>query len=238
MDHRPVYCPQQPQAARQRPHFTLLGQLDNPYMGLHWKQRPNGKSAPPLSHDAHKANAFANEQEQHNIQSLLENLPVLVNIPTTSPNTLVPHMPLYDALFFALHLPIIPAWGLLLLAPHHPLTARYVHSMALPILLGTLYSALLFAGICFGQSNPDAGMNTLPAVMALFSHPLGTLTGWAHFLVFDIFVGAWIARDARSLGYSHLTTLPALFLSLMFGPIGLLIHALRRSFNGHGRLNF
>lgn len=145
-------------------------------------------------------------------------------------------MPFFEFTFFALHIPVIPAWILLFFAPNAALTTRYVHSAFLPILLGAIYLAFLFTGIFLGQSSPDAGMSNLPAVMALFSHPVGTLTGWVHFLVFDIFVGAWIARDAKSLGYGHLSTLPALFLSLVFGPLGLMTHMIRRKLSGHGTL--
>ncbi|MCA9606244.1 MAG: DUF4281 domain-containing protein, partial [Myxococcales bacterium] len=45
---------------------------------------------------------------------------------------------------------------------------------------------------------------------------------WLHYLIFDLFVGAWEVRDAERLGLSHLFVVPSLVLTLMFGPVGLM----------------
>ncbi|MGB3317000.1 MAG: ABA4-like family protein [Albidovulum sp.] len=135
----------------------------------------------------------------------------------------------YDLAFILLHLVIAPCWFLLFFAPRAVWTERLVHSALMPALLGCIYMVLLCAGIFLGQANPDAGMESLPAVIALLSHPNGALTGWVHFLIYDLFVGAWIARDAARLGQSHRSTLPALAFALIFGPVGLLIHLARRA---------
>lgn len=140
----------------------------------------------------------------------------------------------FDTLYFLIHLPVLPGWALLFLAPRHPMTRRFVHSGLIPLGMAAIYAIFLFCGVFLGFSAPEAGMNSLPAVMALFSHPVGTLTGWSHFLAFDLFVGAWIARDAARLGFGHAGTLPALVLALMFGPLGLAWHLLRRMIRGHG----
>lgn len=137
-------------------------------------------------------------------------------------------MTLYDQLFYALHIPLIPAWGLLFLKPHAPITRKLVHSALIPFVLGLAYLGFLITGTVFGQSAPGAGMNSLGAVMALFSHPIGTLTGWAHFIVFDLFIAAWIVRDAKTMGLSHKSTLPALVFALLFAPIGLMIYLTQR----------
>jgi len=47
--------------------------------------------------------------------------------------------------------------------------------------------------------------------------------GWTHYLAFDLFIGQWIARDADNKGFNRLVQLPFLFLTLMAGPIGLLL---------------
>ena len=113
-------------------------------------------------------------------------------------------------------------------------TTRWIHSGLLPLTLCAIYTILLFFGLVLGMAAPGAGMTSLPAVAALLSHPVGLLTAWAHFLAFDLFIGGWIARDARAIGFSHLSTLPALLFTLVFGPVGLLLHHLRRGLTGHG----
>lgn len=137
-------------------------------------------------------------------------------------------------LYYLLHLPVLPAWALLIFTPQAALTRQYVHSGVIPLILGAAYAVLLFCGAVLGFAAPGAGMGSLAGVMALFSHPVGTLTGWAHFLVFDLFVGAWIARDAQALGLRHAGTVPVLLLALVFGPLGLFAHVLRRLWTGKG----
>ena len=143
-------------------------------------------------------------------------------------------MTIPDILFYGLHLPAMLGWGLLLFAPKAVPTTRWVHSGLLPLMLCAFYVGLLFYGVVLGLANAGAGMISLAAVAALFSHPIGLLTGWAQFLTFDLFIGAWIARDGRALKLSHISTLPALVFTLVFGPLGLMLHLLRRGLGGHG----
>ena len=49
-------------------------------------------------------------------------------------------------------------------------------------------------------------------------------TGWTHYLAFDLFIGGWEVRDAQSRGISHLLVVPALVLTFLFGPAGLLLY--------------
>ena len=140
----------------------------------------------------------------------------------------------YDTLFIAMHLPVLPAWALLIGAPKARMTRTYVHSGLVPLILGALYGALLFSAVFLGYAAEGAAMGSLAGVMALFSHPVGTLTAWAHFICFDLFVGAWVARDAARRAMGHLGTLPALGLCFVFAPLGLAWHLLRRAALGHG----
>ena len=87
-------------------------------------------------------------------------------------------------------------WALLALAPRWGVTRRLVHSFVYPVIYGVIYLAFLVTSIFFTESPDVAGMGDLNGVLALFSRPIGVLTGWTHYLVFDLFVGAWIARDA------------------------------------------
>ena len=61
-------------------------------------------------------------------------------------------------------------------------------------------------------------------MQALFDHPNGLIVGWTHYLVFDLFVGAWEVRDARRHGIPHLAVIPCLFFTLMLGPVGLALY--------------
>jgi hypothetical protein len=69
--------------------------------------------------------------------------------------------------------------------------------------------------------------------MLLFATPLPAFVGWVHYLVFDLFVGAWEARDAQRHGVPHAVLVPCLALTLMLGPAGLLLYlGLRAALRG------
>lgn len=140
----------------------------------------------------------------------------------------------WENAYLTLNLAVVPAWALLIFLPRAAITNAVVHSSFYPAALGLVYIASLGAAILFGQSAPDANMSSLGGVMALFSHPNGIITGWTHYLVFDLFVGAWIARDAQRRGVPHLAAAPAMLLTFIFGPIGLLLYVLLRLALGKG----
>lgn len=129
---------------------------------------------------------------------------------------------------------VVPAWALLILAPRWTWTHKIVHAVFYPLLFGVIYVTYLSAGVFFGHSNPEAGFSTIEAVEALFLHPVGLLTGWTHYLVFDLFVGAWIARDAARRDIRHLLTVPCMLFTFMFGPVGLMIYVIIRKLSGKG----
>ena len=121
---------------------------------------------------------------------------------------------------------VLPAWLLLLLAPGWKWTHTIVHGIWIPVLLGAVYAGLLLTG----PGAPEgADFSSLAGVMALFSVPSAALAGWVHYLVFDLFVGAWEVRDARRRGMGHLWVVPCLILTLMLGPVGLLLYLTIRS---------
>lgn len=129
---------------------------------------------------------------------------------------------------------VLPAWALLVFAPHAAITRRLVHSALWPLVMGTVYIGFLGAALFFGQADPSAGFANLQAVMSLFDHPNGALIGWSHYLVFDLFVGAWIGRDAIRKTIPHWQTVPCLVGAWVFGPIGLVAYFLLRASKGHG----
>lgn len=130
-----------------------------------------------------------------------------------------------ETIFLVANNSIVPAWALLVLAPRWKWTARLVHSGLPAALLVPLYAWLIF-GDSPGPEN--ASFFTLRGVMNIFTTPRTVIGCWVHYLVFDLFVGAWIARDARRLDLPHLAIVPLLVLTLAFGPVGLAAYLLLR----------
>ena len=73
---------------------------------------------------------------------------------------------------------------------------------------------------------------TLPELMKTFSAETAVVAGWAHYLVFDMFVGSWEARDAQRIGLHHLFVLPCLVMTFLVGPIGLVLYLMVRGLSG------
>ncbi len=120
---------------------------------------------------------------------------------------------------------VMPAWLLLAVAPRWLWTRRLVHSALYPALLGVVYTVgLLASGPGSDASADGAGLSSLAGIYAAFANPRMLLVAWVHYLVFDLFVGAWQARDARRHGVPHWALVPCLFLTLMAGPMGLLAY--------------
>lgn len=130
----------------------------------------------------------------------------------------------YDLAFSLLNISVMPAWALLILLPRARITQRLVHSAVYPIMLGLFYT-ICFAIILFGSAgSEEVDFTTISGVSAIFSTPIGVLIGWSHYLAFDLFVGAWIGRDAARRGVSHWLAAPAMILSYLLGPIGVLVY--------------
>ena len=134
----------------------------------------------------------------------------------------------WNTAYLALNLLVTPAWVLLICFPRALLTAHLVHSSIYPLGFGLIYTASLVAGAVFGMSADGVGFTSIEAVAVLFDHPNGVITGWTHYLVFDLFVGAWIGRDARRHHLHHLIVVPCLLGTYVFGPFGLLLYVLLR----------
>jgi len=131
-----------------------------------------------------------------------------------------------EALFTLCNTAVLPAWLLLAVAPGWKWTQHIVHSAWIPLVFGGVYASLLTTS---GDAPEGAGFGSLQGVMLLFSDPRAALAGWIHYLAFDLFVGAWEVRDARRLDLAHWTVVPCLALTLMAGPLGLLLYLALRA---------
>jgi Domain of unknown function (DUF4281) len=128
-------------------------------------------------------------------------------------------------------------WLLLAFGPRGTMWVRGIFLGGTGIL--ALTYSILIIGLMTGSFDGGAGdtgksldFTTLSGVMALFDTHGGATIGWIHYLAFDLLVGIWIARNADRHGISRILQVPALFLTLMFGPMGLLVYLVMRAFLG------
>ncbi len=128
-------------------------------------------------------------------------------------------MSAFEVAFYACNYGVVPFWLLLVLAPGARVTRLLVHGPVPALLLVPTYAWLLFGDVPGPQG---ASFFTLDGVVRIFTTPRTIAACWVHYLVFDLFVGSWEARDARRVGVPHLALVPCLGLTLLFGPVGLL----------------
>ncbi|MGB1318883.1 MAG: ABA4-like family protein [Flavobacteriales bacterium] len=129
----------------------------------------------------------------------------------------------YALLFKIANVSVVPAWLLLIILPRHKITTAAVHSYLYPAVLGVLYTVLMV--VSWGG---EGGMDSLENLKLSFGRDEILVLGWVHYLVFDLFIGAWIVRDSKSNGIAHWKIIPSLLFTLFAGPIGLLSYLFLR----------
>ena len=135
---------------------------------------------------------------------------------------------MYETLFGLINAAVLPAWAALVFAPGWRHTQRLAVHVTVT-LVACAYVALVAYSLASGEGADGAGFTTTEGVAAIFSHPLGVVAGWAHCLAFDLFVGAWVVRDARARGVPHLLAVPSVALCFLAGPAGFLLYQITRA---------
>jgi hypothetical protein len=125
-----------------------------------------------------------------------------------------------SSIFQVANLLPLPIWLLWMAAPSSQLSRQVARSTWPWVVLAGLYLVLVAVALA-GQGLDPRAFGSLEGVMAAFRVEWVALAGWVHYLCFDLFVARWIMNDAPDGGY-WLT--PILFLTLMFGPVGLLCY--------------
>jgi len=93
-----------------------------------------------------------------------------------------------------------------------------VAGRVVPLILAIGYTML----ILIFWSGSEGGFGSLGDVDRLFANPWLLLAGWVHYLAFDLFMGAWIARQTAKEDLPRLILVVLLPLTFLFGPAGYL----------------
>lgn len=136
-----------------------------------------------------------------------------------------------DAAFALINVVAFAGWLALLATPLSPVWTQRIAAVAAPLALAAFYVWLVARGLrgSSGEGSlPD--FTTLDGVAAIFATREAVLAAWTHFLAFDLFVGAWEARDARRRGIPHGFVIPSLVLTFLSGPLGFLLYRLTTLF--------
>ncbi len=119
-----------------------------------------------------------------------------------------------------------PFWALMILLPHWSWTRRIIGSPLIVVPPLLIYAVLVLGS--FTEVLPAVASPTLGGVRELLGTADGAAAGWAHMIAFDLFVGRWAYLDSRDRGIPALVMAPVLLLTILLGPIGLLVYLLVR----------
>lgn len=119
------------------------------------------------------------------------------------------------------------AWIALILFPGRRGVSHVLCGIAVPAVLACGYAAVI--GWKLAENGPPPGdLSTLGGLKAMFADDWVFAAAWAHYLVFDMVVGAWIARDSIRLGIPWPLRSLVLMLTFLLGPVGFLLHVMTR----------
>ena len=110
-------------------------------------------------------------------------------------------------------------WIILVFLPRRVKWLFFIPQYLIPFGVGLLY-AVMVLNYFF---TVDGGFGSLADVRTFFANDHMLLAGWIHYLAFDLFIGAWIARKADIIGVSRLIQAPVLVATNFFGPLGLVL---------------
>lgn len=125
-------------------------------------------------------------------------------------------------LFQLVFLVAAPFWFLMIVLPTWKWTRPIVSSPLIALPAASIYVILLIPQVVTATTavaNP-----TLSSVMDLLTTPEGAALAWAHFIAFDLFVGAWQYRDGRDRGVHPLIMAPVLVLTILLAPLGFAVY--------------
>ena len=130
-------------------------------------------------------------------------------------------MELFEIMFWASSLWIVPFWSLMWFVPNHAYTQRFVGDLRwcfIPLLLP--YSILALPEVGTILLTFSTQMPTPEIVIDLFQEDQVIMLGWLHFLAFDMFVGRFIWLRMLAAERPLYVSTPVLILCMMMAPLG------------------
>jgi hypothetical protein len=116
------------------------------------------------------------------------------------------------------------SWIILIFLPFWKNRDRYILGIVI------ILFALVYAWLIFSDFDPKifSDFGSLDGIASLFGDKRMLLAGWIHYLAFDLLAGIYIIKNAEKNGINHWLTTPALALTFLFGPVGVLVYTVIR----------
>jgi len=132
-----------------------------------------------------------------------------------------------ESFFQATNTLALLAWIALVVFPGKKLVSGWLCAVIVPGVLALAYAGVIGWKLA-ANGLPPGDVMTLAGLRDVFGDNWVFAAAWTHYLVFDMAVGAWIARDSVSLGLPWPLRTAALVLTFLSGPVGFLVHIVGR----------
>ena len=136
----------------------------------------------------------------------------------TTSTTHSEELPVPETLFSVSSTFAMAGWILLVIGIvlDKPLLRDTIAGLWIPLILAAAYTVFIAVFWWDAQGSFDS----LAEVQKLFTWPWVALAGWVHYLAYDVFIRALMARRLMEAKRSRLLLIPILPLAFMFGHIG------------------
>ncbi|MDC0247617.1 ABA4-like family protein [Pelagibacteraceae bacterium] len=127
---------------------------------------------------------------------------------------------------------VLPFWLMLIFIPNSRVSKIFLNSMFLPLIFGSIYTYVIYQIILLEEPilNIFNLYLSLENLYIIFATESFLLLFWIHYLIINLFIGFWVARDGVKYNISKkLILIPIIFIYFA-GPLGLVLYWFIRIF--------
>ena len=137
-----------------------------------------------------------------------------------------------EMIYLWLNIGVLPFWFILIFFPQSNICRYFVTSIFPYLVLGSVYTYLLFLLYKFDYNFLDNFKLYLGIIELndLFSDNFFLITFWTHFLAINLFCGSWIVRDSQKLMIPKSLVFIPLIVTYFIGPLGIFLYWIIRIF--------
>ena len=137
-----------------------------------------------------------------------------------------------EMIYLWLNIGVLPFWFILIFFPQSNICRYFVTSIFPYLVLGSVYTYLLFLLYKFDYNFFDNFKLYLGIIELndLFSDNFFLITFWTHFLAINLFCGSWIVRDSQKLLINKFLIIIPLLITYFIGVLGIFLYWIIRIF--------
>ena len=137
-----------------------------------------------------------------------------------------------EMIYLWLNIGVLPFWFILIFFPQSNICRYFVTSIFPYLVLGSVYTYLLFLLYKFDYNFLDNFKLYLGIIELndLFGDNFFLITFWTHFLAINLFCGSWIVRDSQKLLINKFLIIIPLLITYFIGVLGIFLYWIIRIF--------